>query len=175
MIICCVFYLIWWSFSYRPEVEVNRAGGLNGVLLLITAFCGISGTLISVYGTNGISKNAELKITGTQSIICWVVLYVLLFLITKVVLHRQVTTELFLITGWAMLELTVISSLNGAGRLTGPEFWILLLIVAVALIISMVLYVQYYRMEEMRAFYAAMVPLITEAVSMGIVVFVTLL
>ena len=42
------------------------------------------------------------------------------------------------------------------------------MVIAVAFLISIVLYVAYYRMDEMKAFYAAMVPLITEAVAMGI-------
>ena len=36
--------------------------------------------------------------------------------------------------------------------------------------VGMVLYVAYYRMDEMKAFYAAMVPLVTEAVTMAVVV-----
>jgi hypothetical protein len=44
-----------------------------------------------------------------------------------------------------------------------------------AVVVSMILYVLYYRMEEMKAFYAAMVPLITEATSMAAVLLVTLI
>lgn len=36
LVVCYVFYLIWWSISYRPGVSVNREGGANGLLLLIT-------------------------------------------------------------------------------------------------------------------------------------------
>ena len=39
-------------------------------------------------------------------------------------------------------------------------------VIGLAFTISMVLYVAYYRMEEMKAFYAAMVPLVTEAAAM---------
>lgn len=168
LIVCCIFYLIWWSISYRPDVEVNRAGGLNGILLLITAACGLLGTAFSLLGANGFPKNGHLKLSGFQIIIGGIIAYVLLLLITVYIFHRQVTTELLLITGWAMMELMVISSLNGAGRLSDPRFWILFAVIAVAFVISMVLYVLYYRMEAMKAFYAAMIPLITEAVSMGV-------
>ena len=34
----------------------------------------------------------------------------------------------------------------------------------------MVLYVAYYRIEDKAAFYSAMVPLVTEAVSMGVLI-----
>ena len=42
--------------------------------------------------------------------------------------------------------------------------------IAAAFVISMILYVAYYKMEEMKAFYAAMVPLVTEAAAMAMMV-----
>ena len=47
---------------------------------------------------------------------------------------------------------------------------VLSLLLAAGFAVSMILYVAYYRMEEMKAFYAAMIPLVTEGVSMGILV-----
>ena len=44
-----------------------------------------------------------------------------------------------------------------------------MILIAIAFVISMILYVLYYKMEPMKAYYAAMVPLITEAISMAIV------
>ena len=44
-----------------------------------------------------------------------------------------------------------------------------MVVLVLAFFVSMVLYVLYYRMEPMKAYYAAMVPLITEAISMAIV------
>ena len=175
LIICCIFYLIWWSISYRPGVEVNRAGGLNGILLMITAFCGLAGVFVSIYGVNVIPKTGRMKITGGQAVIGWILLYVMLLIVTRFIFHRQVTTELLLITGWAALEITVISSLGGAGKLSDTRFFILLAVIVAAVVVSMILYVLYYRMEEMKAFYAAMVPLITEAISMAAVLLVTLI
>ena len=48
LILCCAFYLIWWYRGYRPGVSADRVGGLNGVLLLITAALGITGMLCSL-------------------------------------------------------------------------------------------------------------------------------
>ena len=42
--------------------------------------------------------------------------------------------------------------------------------IAATFAISIVLYVAYYRMEEMKALYAAMVPLVTEALAMAAMV-----
>lgn len=175
LVVCCIFYLIWWSISYRPGVTVNRAGGINGILLLITALCGISGLVLSIYGANALPTVSRPKLSGGYIVIGGIIAYFVLLLVTRFAFHRPVTTELFLITGWTLLELTVISSLNGAGRLSDARFRILLMVIAIAFVISMVLYVLYYRMEEMKAFYAAMVPLITEAVSMLVTILLTCL
>lgn len=175
LVVCCIFYLIWWSISYRPDVTVNRAGGINGILLLITALSGITGLVLSIYGANALPTVSQSKLSGGYIVIGGIIAYVVLLLVTRLAFQRPVTTELFLITGWVMLELTVIGSLNGAGRLSDPRFWILLAVIIAAFVISMVLYVLYYRMEPMKAFYAAMVPLITEGVSMIAVIVLTCL
>ena len=80
----------------------------------------------------------------------------------------MVTTELFLIVGWTTLEMQVINRLNTYGRLSDVHFLVMCAMIAAAFAISIVLYVAYYRMEEMRAFYMAMLPLVTEALSMGV-------
>lgn len=53
--------------------------------------------------------------------------------------------------------------------MTDSRFVIACVIIAAAFMISMILYVLYYRMEPMKAFYAAMVPLITEGISMALI------
>lgn len=167
LIICCAFYLIWWYRGYRPGVSVSRGSGVNGILLLVTAGFGIAGivfSLMPIPETNGP------KIRPVVILIAGIAGYILLLLITRFAFQRVVTTELFLIVGWTMLEMTVINRLNAAGFLPDKGFNIMCAVIAAAFIVSIVLYVAYYRMEEMKAFYAAMVPLITEAVSMGVLI-----
>ena len=64
----------------------------------------------------------------------------------------------------------VVGRLYAAGALENGSFLAVCMVIAAAFLISIVLYVAYYRMEEMKAFYAAMVPLVTEAVTMGVLV-----
>ena len=163
LVLCCIFYLIWWYRGYRPGVTVSRVGGFNGVLLLITAAFGISGLFFSLMRVPEIS---EPKISPMGIVIAGIITYIALLLITRYGFHRIVTTELVLIVGWAVLEMTVINRLNAAGMLSERGFVLMCIVIAVAFLISMILYVAYYRMEEMKAFYAAMVPLITEAAAM---------
>jgi hypothetical protein len=103
-------------------------------------------------------------------IIAGIIAYIALLLITKLIFHRVVTAELLLITAWTTLELSVINTLNAAGGLSDTRFCIMIAVILAAFIISMILYVAYYRMEEMKAFYAAMVPLVTEAAAMTILI-----
>ena len=167
LIICCIFYLIWWYRGYRPGVIVKRAGGVNGILLMITTAFGIAGVTFSL---QGLSMTGTPKINPPVIAVGGIVFYFAALLVTKVLFHRIVTSELFLIVGWTMLEITVVNRLNAAVLLSDGNFILMGVIIAAACIISLILYVAYYQMEEMKAFYAAMIPLITEAAAMAILV-----
>jgi len=171
LIICCIFYLIWWYRGYRPGITANRIGGMNGILLFVTMAFGIAGVVFSLMQIPAVS---EPKIRPILIVAIGIAAYVVLLIVTRFLFHRIVTTELFLIAAWTMLEMTVINRLNAGGFLTAGGFTILCIVIAAAFVISMVLYVAYYRMEEMKAFYAAMVPLITEAAAMAVLIGISL-
>ena len=164
LIVCCAFYLIWWYRGYRPDVSASPIGGINGFLLLITMAFGISGVIFSLMPVPEVS---EPKMYPAVIMGAGIGSYIALLLVTKFLLHRIVTAELFLIVAWTVLEVVVINRLCAGGFLSGSAFMILCTVIMAAFVISMVLYVAYYRMEEMKAFYAAMVPLVTEAAAMA--------
>ena len=165
MILCCAVYLIWWYRGYRPGVPADRFGGVNGVLFRITAGLGLSGVIFSLGRPE--AKTAP-RMNGYAVAAAGVIAYFVLMLLTRFLFRRIVTTELILILGWTVLELTVINRLSAAGILTGRGFAVMAGVLAAAFTVSMVLYVAYYRMEEMKAFYAAMIPLVTEALTMAV-------
>ena len=167
LIICCAFYLVWWYRAYRPGAAVSQIGGINGVLLFITMALGISGTVLSL---TPIAEASEPKIFSVMIIGAGIVAYAVLLLVTKFVFHRIVTAELFLIVAWTVLEMLVMNRLYAGGFLSDSGFSFLCAVVIVAFAISMILYIAYYRMEEMKAFYAAMVPLVTEAAAMAVLI-----
>ena len=172
LIICCVFYLIWWWRGFRPDIKVNRVKGINGVLLGITVVFGLAGVIFSLMP---VERIAPLKIPALAIIIGGILAYVILLLVTRFLFHRQVTSELFLIVGWTMLEVSVINKMTAGGVVSETGFAAMCAVTAAAFIISMVLYVAYYKMEEVKAFYAAMVPLVTEAVAMTVFVVMMIL
>lgn len=165
LIICCILYLVWWYRGYRPGISVSRISGVNGALLFATAAFGVAGLICSL---TRVQTRIEYKISPMLIVIGGIALYFALMLITRFAFQRIVTTELFLIVGWIMLEMTVINRLYAAEILTNGKFWIMCAVIALAFAVSIILYAAYYRMEEMRAFYAAMVPLITEAAAMAV-------
>ena len=167
LILCCAFYLIWWYCGFRPGISVGRVGGINGILLLITAVLGVAGIFFSLMSVPEVIKP---KIAPMGIVAIGILTYFVLLLITRYGFQRIVTTELILIVGWTTLEMTVINRLYAGGFLSGREFAVMCAVIAAAFLISMVLYVAYYWMEEMKAFYAAMVPLITEGASMAVLV-----
>jgi len=115
LVICCIFYLVWWYRGYRPGVVVSRTGGVNGVLLLATAAFGVAGLICSL---TRVQATVEYKIGPMLIVIGGIALYFALLLITRFAFRRVVTTELFLIVGWIMLEMTVINRLHAAEILT---------------------------------------------------------
>ena len=164
LILCCIVYLIWWYRGFRPGIYVSRAGGVNGALLLITMVLGFAGVVFSLMPAE---KIREPLVSQVMIVICGIAAYFILLVVTKVYFNRAVTTELFLIVGWTMLETIVADRLCAIGSLSGKSFSAIIVIIAVAFLIGIVLYVAYYRMEEMRAFYAAMVPLVVDAIAMS--------
>ena len=164
LIVCCIFYMIWWYRGFKPNVEADRLGGINGILLLITAVLGVAGILFSLMPT---PETAGTKYGQMYIIIGGIAAYIILMMVTKYAFNRIVTSELFLIVGWTILELSLLNRLDGSNLLSGTGLMVVYVSVVLAFIISMILYVAYYRMEDNAAFYSAMVPLVTEAASMG--------
>ena len=156
LILCCAVYLVWWYRGFRPGVYVSRAGGINGILLLITAVLGFVGIVFSLMPAREIRKPL---ISQGMIVICGTAAYV---------------AELFLIVGWTMLETIVADRLYAIGSLGSKSFFAITVIIAIAFLIGIVLYVAYYRMEEMKAFYAAMVPLVVDAAAMAAMIGIVL-
>ena len=166
LILCFIVYLIWWYRGFRPGVNVSRVGGVNGILLVVMIASGIFGVMFSLSST----ESTPPKINPMVIFIAGVLVYIVLLMVTLFAFNRTVTTELILIVGWTVLEVFVINRLNAAGTLSDRGFFTMCIVIAAAFIISIILYVAYYKMEDMMAFYSAMIPLAAGAISMIILV-----
>ena len=123
----------------------------------------------------GITKNPPSKglVSGLVIIIAGVIIYIALLCGSRMILHRQVTSELFLIIGWSMLEVGSINRALAWGRVSEDNMKIFLIIVLVAALLSLYFYLQYYKVKPMLGYVYGMIPLVTEAVSIGIFEFLT--
>ena len=167
LIVCCLFYLIWWCMAFRPGYQGPRISGMPGMILMITAAAGLAGVIFSVLGIRqpGIR---EALIPSSAVLIGGAVLYVLLMFSSSLLLHRQVTTELFLIIGWLVLEFLAYQSAYCKGRIERGGAVLLIAVAVIAAGLSLVFYLQYYRVSEARGYVYGMIPLITEAVCMAV-------
>lgn len=147
-------------------MEAERTAPLTIVFFLITAVLGVSGIGETIVGLNILPKTTKTPISSAFIVAAGIVLYIGLCFITGKQFHRPVTTELLLITGWLILEACTINTLAAFGEPSGHLIVISMLTLA-AWIISMALYMLYYKMEPGKAYYVAMVPLIAIGISMA--------
>ena len=157
MALCCLFYAAWWYVAYNPKVNVNEFGGMAGILFWITFACGIAAIYLNIYGIRNLADVKQICLIGGAA-------YVILFAVTVFIFHRPLTAELFLIVAWANLETAAIFA---AFQGNFPK--ILILIVTVATIFALISYLLYYNVDELKAFYLGMLPLILDAISAAVI------
>ena len=163
---CCIVYLLWWSIAFNPmrsyPIGPKVLLFIVIVLLAIVGLYFIIGSMLDMdYSVSGIS-NFYIIIAGVLS-------YVVLFLLTYFLMHRQVTTELALIVGWTVLELCLVNSIYRVGSIDSTLLIILSIVIVIGAIIGMVCYSMYYSLYKTTAFYCGMVPLIVCAIIMALI------
>jgi hypothetical protein len=164
LLFCSLFYLVWWIVSYRPD----SSGGFAGRVCITAAFItGIAALALMTVGIYSLSRDS----TGLPVmfiILGGVALLLVLLPVTAVAFHRQVTSELWLIHIWAVLELSAIVVLHGTGRFGTGQGAVLAALAGIATVAGLVCYVLYYRLDEMASYRIGMVPLIVDAFVMTV-------
>lgn len=164
LIACCVFYLIWWLLAFRPN------GGITGMkagwLLIPASAAGLVALILAVRGLLSAPTGA-LLFSGKALLWGGIAAYVILFVLTRLLLGRPVTTELFLIVGWAVLVLSEVNTLFGWGLFSHRLTITLMAVIGVAALAGLVCYVLYYRLEALAGYIDGMLPLLIIAVVMA--------
>ena len=135
--------------------------------LLLPAFtAGLAAVVLIVRGIAAAEVKSPLFPDGW---VLWggIAVYAVLLAVTLLVFHRPVTTELFLIVGWAMLTLSEISTLYGTGRFSRGSAMGFTAVTAAAALVSLVCYVLYYNLKGTAGYYDGAVPLAAAAVVMA--------
>lgn len=164
LIICSLFYLAWWAVAFRP----HASSGLlkSAVLLGVAAAAGIIGLVFAIQGITA-AEGKRILLPEAGILAGGIIAYILLFTITYFFLKRQVTTELFLIIGWAVLELSVINTLYKTEYFSFGGAVAFCIITAAAVLISLLCYISYYKLEKTAGFIDGMIPLILAAAVMA--------
>ena len=165
LVACSIFYLAWWLITFRPPAPKSS---VLGTVLLVGAF---ATGLIGIYKVlRGITTfEGEIENTGIPGIILitgGVILYVSLLIVTRVIFHRQVTSELFIITGWAVLEIAAVNFAWKTGLLHPAGFIIWAVTILIIAVISLICYILYYNLAYVKGYIDGCIPLVLVGVTM---------
>lgn len=163
LIICAAFYLLWWCVAFFPNTKVPKI--ISGPLIIFAAATGLVGGYIELRGLANMHLNQSL-FSGFLLLAVGAIAYVVLMLITSVVLHRQVTTELLLIVGWVILQMAYVNALYGMGMVTRMIAMVLVIAIIVFGVLALIAYLAYYHLDPIPSYIDGMIPLILVIVMM---------
>ncbi len=159
LILCLALYLVWWCVTFKPGASGTPFGT---VCIIVGALAGILGLVFVLMGLSGIPAVGN-AIPNWWFVVGGLIAYVVLMFSTYLLLHRPVTTELFLIVGFAVLELYAINVLRSAGCFSMTLSVVLVVVLAIVVIGSLVGYMLYYQLGGMAGYIDGMVPLAVSA------------
>lgn len=169
MIACVCCYLAWWIITFRPPAP---KGSLMGSVFLMGAFLsGIGGIFLIVHGIINMAD----KPVANSFIPVWIIpvlgiiAYMILLFISANLFHRQVTSELFIIVGWTVLELCFVGTLYRYGAIGRGNLAANITGIIIVTVVSMVCYLLYYDLEYVKGYIDGMIPLILTGLMMYII------
>ena len=116
----------------------------------------------------------EIENTGIPGIVLitgGIILYVALLILTRVIFHRQVTSELFIIVGWAVLEIAAVNFACKIGVLQSAGFIAWAVTILIIAVISLICYILYYNLPYVKGYIDGCIPLVLVGAAMLIMNF----
>ena len=98
-----------------------------------------------------------------------IISYMVLLFVSANLFHRQVTSELFIIVGWTVLELCLVGTLYRYGIIGRGNLAAHITGIIIVTVLSMVCYLLYYDLEYVKGYIDGMIPLILTGVMMVII------
>jgi hypothetical protein len=157
LILTGVFWSLYWMLLYGPGNSRSAVPG--GLLPLGTVLCGLAALIVlsvCVLALDSVNEQMPFRLWyipagGTIFFILWLALTTLAF-------KRVITSELFLIPLWAVLQFCVLYVLAGRGWLSGLQAAASTALTALAFSVGLVCYVLHYRLDEHGRFINGLVP-----------------
>ena len=161
--VCSGCYLVWWGVAFYPERHVPL--WLSGILLVATAACGIMAVNWMAQGIFQAEK-VRAGIPVGWILAGGVIGYVVLLVISNIIFHRMVTTELFLIVGWAVLNLIVVDTLYASGLFSDGVSSLFVVLTLIVVVASLYCYMIYYDLEKWKGYIDGFLPLVMVGIAM---------
>lgn len=165
MVICACFYLAWWMITFKPPAPEGTPVG--SVCLTLAFLSGLGGLVWCIRVLNMPVETVHPGFSSLWIAAGGVVAYIILLAGTGVLLHRQVTSELLIITGWAVLELCLVNYWHQMGNLSDVRGMQISVIILAAAIVSLICYLLYYKLPYEKGYIDGCIPLGLVAVVMA--------
>jgi len=159
MLVTIIFYIAWWTASFRADQDSNNAAGL---FIAIVLLAGMASIIVLFLGINGL-PHAGKGFSWIYILLGAVIFYIIILEVTKIAFERPVTAELLLIIVWAAIELSAIAVLHGCGRFGMGQALTLAVLVILAVATGLVCYILYYRLDESSRLWTGLIPLLADA------------
>ena len=132
---------------------------------MATAACGIMAVNWMAQGIFQAEK-VRAGIPGGWILAGGVIGYVVLLVISNIIFHRMVTTELFLIVGWAVLNLIVVDTLYASGLFSDRVSSLFVVLTLIVVVASLYCYMIYYDLEKWKGYIDGFLPLVMVGIAM---------
>jgi hypothetical protein len=152
---------VFWSFYWTRDFAAETSGApiTGGLLALAAALCGLGAFLVLPASIPALPLGTVRMPFPLSSIPLWSAAFFVLWLLASTLLFRRpVTSELFLIPSWAVLEACVLYALASSGWLSGRQTVGLAALAAVAFLAGLVCYLLHYRLHEHGRYINGLVP-----------------
>lgn len=157
MVLCGAFYLAWWIIVFRPPRM--RSSPVGWGMLSLAFMAGIVGVYLMGKALNTPVPEIHSGMRGLWIVAAGAVCYAILLWASTALFHRQVTSELLIITAWAVLELCTVNFLYRGGAVAQTPALILAGMVLAGMMGSLVCYLLYYRLAYVQSFIVGCIPL----------------
>jgi hypothetical protein len=155
LLFCFLFYLAWWRITFNPY-KVNRSG--RPAYLFAAFILGIAAIFFILSSIASLAFESS-ALPVRYFILFGILAFMVLLPVTSRILKRLVTSELLIMHFWTVLELSMAEVLSGTGYLIFLYKQILVIMIAVASVISLICYLIYYRLDANLRFRVGMIPL----------------
>ncbi len=160
--LCFACYLAWWVVAFNPSRPVR---GMRSGWILIPAL--VLGVLALVDIARGLVFASGGLVPGFVPAVAGVLAYLVLLGVTYGLLHRPVTSELFIIVLWASVAAMEVNSLVALRRVDHGLGWALMVAIVFATVLSIVCYQKFYELDAKAGFVDGAIPLLLAAVMTG--------